>query len=209
MIDFDFLPPDFHRRRGERRTLRRCVLLGVVMISVMFGWVLTHVAAQRRADRITADVSRQRMQVQIHRVKLQMLMEERDSLVAYERLRGRLEDEASLAVILAAATERWPAGVALRELIYDRTGTTTQPVTPYDAVPRGTTTAPGESLPLLKLCGIGNDVTGISDLAAALAGHRYFTEVATRTAPEARHGEVMGLSFEMSARALPHAEGPR
>ncbi|MFO0973507.1 MAG: hypothetical protein U1A27_08730 [Phycisphaerae bacterium] len=213
MIDFDFLPPEYHHRRDERRRLRRCAALVGVMLLAMGGWIGAHAAAMRRATRLLADVEQQRSQVQIHRVHLEMLTQERDSLAAREKLRALLEDEASFSVTLAALSRALPAGVALTELEFTRPGATTQPAeTRTDrppVPPAATQPARLDLLPLVICRGVGSDVTAVSDFAAGLAGSAFFADVSTRERPapplHGRHGD----GFELSCRVLRQAGGAK
>ncbi len=210
MIEFDFLPPDFHERRAERRGVHRYGILIGALVLAMAAWVCAHQAMLSRVGTDLADVQRQRNQTRIHRALLEQLLHEREELRVRDRLCASLEDAASLAVVLADLSRVVPTRVALTEIVWERTP---EPASedatgrPAGMAPVTTRPADGDRLPRLRLAGLAPDPTPISDCAAGIAGSRLVTDVATRVLPVRRFANRQGPGFEINCVVLPQTGG--
>lgn len=211
MIDFDFLPAELHRKRTDQRLWRRYARLVGAMVLAMGAWGFAHFAWLRSADEQLDQLERQRLQIRIHRASLETLTAERDELAAKRALCGRLEDDASLQVLLTELSRAIPATVAPTELVYFRGGLPVATLAPAAAPQAATSTQPSDldGLPGLRVTGIATDVTQISECAAGFAGLRILTDVAARGLGDRAAAGRRGAGFEVTGRVLAESGGRR
>ncbi len=211
MMDFDFLPAELHRKRSDQRLWTRYARLVAMMVLAMGAWAYAHFSWVGSADRQLAQLERQRLQIRIHRASLEMLTAEREELLAKKTLCGRLEDEASVQVVLAELSRAIPTTVAPTELYYSRTAlepTGPEPGSPPKA-PVSTQPSDQDGLPTLRLVGIATDGTQISECAAGLAGSRMLTDVSMRSLGDRSASGRRGSGFEVTSRVLAESGGRR
>lgn len=207
MIELDFIPAEYHRRRLERRRWRRYGLLLALLVTVMGAWNFAQAEATRRIARQLAEVHRQHEQVRIHRVGLERLIAERDSLRSRQGVVGRLGRTVAMDVVLAELSRLVPPSVTIRELAFDRWAAIS-PATAAPGVPPTTRPANGRRSGFLRLVGVATDESAVSDLAAALAGSPWFADV-TAQPQQAAEGVLSGrVVFETTCRVQLH-EGSR
>lgn len=218
MIDFDFLPPEYHRERVEQSRLRRYAVLGGVLLATMAGWMLMHGRAMRHGRADLAEIQRQRSQIAIHRAMLESLEVQRGGLLERHRLESELDDSASFAVLLGAVSRCVPPAVCLTDWRYFAAappdGATPPPNPAVNGVPSSPErpvdqTALRAGQPTLLIRGVAADKTRISDFAAALAGVPYFADVTTEAGSERVVADRVGVGFEIACRALRQRGGPK
>jgi len=197
VIELDFIPADYHRRRLERRRWRRYGLLLALLVTVMCAWNYAQSEATHRIARQLAEVRRQHEQVRIHRAGLERLIAERDSLRGRQGVVRRLSRSVALDAVLAELSQLIPPSVTIRELSFDRWAATPA----ANAAHAGTATtrpAEGRRGGYLRLAGIAADESAVSDLTAALAGSPLFADVTAQ--PQADGGQSRRLAFEATCR---------
>lgn len=211
MIDFDFLPADLHRKRKDQRLWKRYARLIAIMVVAMGAWAYAHFSWMGNADAQLEQLERQRQQIRIHRASLEMLTSERDELAAKKALCERLEDDASMQVVLAELSRAIPTTVAPTELLFSRTAM--EPTGPDASgapkTPASTQPSDLDGLPTVRIVGIATDATQISECAAGLAGSRMLTDVSMRSLGERAASGRRGAGFEVTSRVLAESGGRR
>lgn len=116
MIDFDFIPPDFHSERGRRGAVRLRASLVGVMIAGMSVWAVANQHELSQAGAMLETASQQKQDLELLSARHESMEQEHAELSErVERLR-MLKSRASLVLVLADLSRRMPDGVFCTEV---------------------------------------------------------------------------------------------
>ena len=95
MLDFDFIPAEYHVDRCQRHAVHlRATLVGLLLI-MMALWLTAHHHQLSRADAMMQDVQEQQGQIKIHQLRKDAMEREEAQLRDRQRLLNELESATS------------------------------------------------------------------------------------------------------------------
>lgn len=119
MIDFDFIPPNYHMERCVRSAVRlRAGLIGT-MLMIMVLWITANRRELATANAMLSEIQKQSEQVAIHQTRQHTMEEERERLRLHHELLKHLERKTSIVVLLADLSHRMPESVVLTSIRFD------------------------------------------------------------------------------------------
>lgn len=116
MIEFDFIPPDYHAARSRSSAVRvRASLIGVMLMGMSL-WVVSNRHELSEANALLAITSQQRQELNQQWAHYEAMEAQRAALIERQERLDLLESRASLVLVLADISRRMPATVFLTEL---------------------------------------------------------------------------------------------
>lgn len=226
MIDFDFIPANFHQAQSMRTAVRtRAGLIGT-MIVIMTLWVVANHHEISTASAMLSEIERQREQVIIHQSKRLAMEEEKARLQQHHELLNHLEGKASLVVLLSDVSYRMADAVILTQVRFESPSIAKYTVVEApSAATSASSTPPLESPPKaptgdgrepayptgnrLMLSGMATDTTVIIAFVKQLEDSPLVGEVQMRQKGAITWSGRRGQGFELTCEVFDHAWGGR
>lgn len=223
MIEFDFIPPNFHQAQCMRTAVRtRAGLIGT-MIMFMVLWVVANQREIATASAMLTEIEKQQEQVSIHQEKRAAMEAEQARLQQHHELLRRLEDHASVVVLLSDLSQRMADTVLLTKLRFDspsiaRYTVSEAPAPAPRAKPAGTGAATAPEEPKeppyprgnrLILSGMATDTTEVIAFVKQLEDSPLVGEVQMRQKGPITWAGRRGQGFELTCEVHDQLRGNR
>ena len=222
MIDFDFIPPDFHQAgEVQQATKSRASCVGV-LICMMVLWVVVNGHRVSQAEGMLFEVAQQDKQITMNMAKKEHMTQQREVLRDRQRRVEQLSSRTKLVVVLSDISRCLPETVVLTELSVhspsirqyapsdDKESRARSNAGNRRQQTKGVARFPGESTSgraRIIMAGIATEAPEVIEYAAELERSSLFDKVQVNIVGEAKWAALEAQRFELTCELVQQRGG--
>lgn len=222
MIDFDFIPPDFHQAGEVRRATKSRASCVGVLICMMVLWVVVNSHRVSQAEGMLIEVAQQDKQITMNMTKKGHMTQQREVLRDRQRRVDQLSTRTKLVVVLSDISRCLPETVILTDLsVHSPSIREYAPSEDTETRPRSTSnsrrrqtkgaarsfgeTTSGRARIIME--GIATEAPEVIEYAAELERSSLFDKVQVNIVGETKWAALVAQRFELTCELVQQRGG--